>query len=212
MTAAALTFTHETHEYRVDGRVVPSVTQILKATLVAVDFDELAGFSSRLGQAIDEKRALGQALHADAHAFDDNDLDWATVHVDVLPYLEAWRRFRADKRLAPQVRERRLYHPALGYAGTLDGVFVTPGLKRVLVDIKTGDPEDSGCRYQTAGYQLAYAIDHEDVIDERWAVQLVPDRAVPYRVTRYDDWRDFDTWRAIVATYYAQSARRRDRA
>lgn len=209
--AAALTFTPETHEYRVDGRRVPSVTEILKSTGVAVDFEELAGMSDRLGAAINEKRALGQALHSDAHSFDDNDLDWKTVDPRVLPYLEAWRTFRENSRLIPLGRERRVYHPALRYAGTLDGVFAKPPAINVLIDIKTGDPESAGARYQLAGYQLACQAEHtHGYIHERWSVQLTPGNRVPYRITRYDDWRDFDTWKSIVTTYYAQAARRKE--
>jgi hypothetical protein len=210
MSAASLTFEPVAHEYRrPDGRVVPSVTQILRDTGVSVDFDGIAAISARLGDAIELKREVGKALHADAHAFDDGDIDWETVDERVLPYLEAWRTFRENKRLSPQLRERRVYHPALGYCGTLDGVFGTPGLKRVLIDIKLGDPEDAGARYQLAGYWLAHQLEHEEPLDERWSVQLTPEHVVPYRVTRYDDWRDFDVWRAIVTTYHAQAARRR---
>jgi hypothetical protein len=210
-SSGALTFTPDTHEYRVGDQRVPSVTQILKATGIATDFDELAGMSDRLGAAIDEKRALGQALHADAHAFDDDDLDWSTVDARVRPYLEAWATFRENSRLMPLGRERRVFHPTYRYAGTLDGIFAKPRAATVLVDIKTGDPESAGARYQLAAYQLAYEAEHPgEAIHERWSVQLTPGLRVPYRVTSYLDWRDFDTWKAIVATYYAQAARRKE--
>ena len=61
-----------------------------------------------------------------------------------------------------------------------------------------------------AAYQLAHQCEqnHQE-IHERWSVQLTPHMRTPYRITRYDDWRDFDVWKAIVTTYYAQHARRR---
>lgn len=210
MNGVALTFEADRHEYRVDGAVVPSVTQILSACGISIDFEELAGKSRRIGLAIDDKRAIGQAVHADAHAYDDNDLDWSTVDDRVRPYVEAWATFRQNSGLIPLTRERRVFEPHLRYAGTLDGVFAKAPAVRVLADIKCGDPESAGARYQLAAYQLAHDLEHpHEPIHERWSVQLTPGRTTPYRVTRYDDWRDFETWRAIVATYYAQAARRR---
>jgi hypothetical protein len=216
MSAATLVFDPLRHEYTVDGQRIPSVTQILRATGVSVDFEELAGISTRLGTQIEEKRALGTALHADAHALDDRDLDWATVDPRVRPYLEAWQTFRVNSGLVPLARERQLFHPTLRYAGTFDGLFLAPrgvtGM-RVIADLKTGDPDDAGARYQLAAYQLAYQHEHPDQpIYERWSVQLTPEHRIPYRVTKYDDWRDFDVWKAIVTTYWAQGARRKERA
>lgn len=201
---AALAFNAETHEYVVDGVRVPSVTEILKATGVAVDFDELAGRSHRLGRAISDKCALGQALHKDAHAYDDDDLVWDSVDARVRPYLEAWVTFRERRNLQPTGRERRVYHPGLRYAGTLDGLFQQRDGTTVLADIKTGDPESAGARYQLAAYQLAFQAEHPDIpVHHRWSVQLTPERSEPYRVQVYTDWRDFEVWKAIVTTFYA---------
>jgi len=211
MTAAALSFDAAVHEYRLaDGRLVPSVTQILSAVGVAVDFEGLRSMSAKLAEDIEVKRHIGTAVHMDAHAFDDDDLEWSTVDPRVAPFVLAWATFRENSGLVPLTRERRVFHPDHFYCGTLDGVFLSPHGARVLVDIKTGDPDDSGCAYQTAAYQAAYAIEHPDEpIAERWAVQLTPEHAVPYRVTPYTDWRDFQTFQAFVTTFANQAARRR---
>lgn len=163
------------------GEIVPSVTRILKDTGVSVDFEELAGMSERLGRSVSLKRDIGTAVHADAHAFDDDDLDLATVDPLVLPYLEAWMEFRANySHLQPSTRERLVYHSALGFAGTLDGIFLQGG------------------------------NDSATTIDERWSVQLVPGRRVPYRVTPYrDDAGDEAAFMAFVTTWYRQAVRRR---
>jgi hypothetical protein len=208
-----LDFDAATHQYRVAGALVPSVTTILRATGVSVDFEAVAASSRAMADAIALKREIGTALHADAHAFDDNDLDLGTVDSRVLPYLDAWMTFRANTRLTPLTRERRVYHPQLRYAGTLDGIFLSPVGRHVLVDIKTGDPDDGGCQFQTVAYQMAHAIDHPNVeVHERWGVQLTPGLSVPYRIAQYTDWRDAGRWEAIVTTYYAQVARRKERA
>lgn len=215
-TAADLLFDAETHVYRhQDGRVVPNVTTILKDVGAAVDFDELADISSRLADQIEFRRQLGAVVHQDAHAFDDDDLIWASVDAAAEPYVRAWETFRANTGLTPLTRERRVFHPGLFYAGTLDGIFAAPGGGRVLVDLKIGDPEASACRFQTAAYWEAYRVEHcghDHTLPERWGVQLLPDRQVPYRISVYKDWRDFTIFQAFLVTFNHQAARRRPTA
>lgn len=214
-TSRDIDFDPATHTYRLmpSGLVLPSVTHILKSTGVSTDFEALRQTSGRLAEAIDAKRALGTIVHEACHFYDDNDLHWPSVHPDVLPYVEAWATFREHKQMTPLVRERIVYQPTLGYVGTFDGLFQSPAYDgAVLADIKLGDPEDAGAQFQTAAYLLAYQVEHPGMAGAmRWSVQLVPERRVPYVITPYVDFKDFDTWRAIVATYYASAAMRRGR-
>src|SRR5690349_18153811 len=95
-----LTLDAVTHVYSMpDGRIVPGVTDILREVRVSTDFTQIAGLSDRLSRAITISRDLGHAVHADAHAFDDDDLDWTTVDPMVEPYVRAWAQFRDDTRL-----------------------------------------------------------------------------------------------------------------
>ena len=201
------------HVYRLpDGAVIPSVTQILRAVGVSTDFDALRAMSDRMAIAIEEARALGTVVHMDCHAADDDAIAWETVDPRSLPYVEAWMVFRENTRLVPVSRERRLYHPGLRACGTLDAILCLPEnpARRILADIKTGDPESAGARYQTAGYQLLWEAEHPDEpIAERWSVELTPEHGIPYRITRYDDWTDAASFRAFVTTYYAQAERRK---
>lgn len=208
--SARLVFEPGTHTYYLDGVQKPSVTEILKATGVSTDFAALGAMSDRLRDDILFKRELGTSLHSDIHAFDDGQLKFETVDPAVFPYLEAWATFRSQKRLEPLERERRVYHGGLDYCGTLDGIFRLPNGAQVLIDVKTGDPEDAAAHLQTAGYLLAYLYEWPDAaVSERWSVQLVPTRAVPYVITPYRGWEDFSNWSAIVTTYWQQSGRRR---
>lgn len=217
LTAAALTFDAERHEYRLpDARLVPSVTQILHAVGVATDFEAIAARSTKLAEAIEYRRALGTAVHADCHAFDDHDLDWDQVDERVRPYVEAWSVFREITGLTPTARERRVFHPGAFYCGTLDGILVKPNGVAVLVDIKLGDPEDAGAQFQTAAYEAAFLVGHpSQIVSERWAVQLLPERRIPYDITNYsaraEAWRDFQKFQAFVTTYHEQAIRRRAR-
>lgn len=216
MTGAALAFDPATHEYRrPDGRLVPSVTQILRAVGVSEDFELLRARGLRQAAAIDRKRELGAALHADAAAFDDGDLDLEAVHPDVRPYLEAWILCRRNLELSPLMRERQLYSERDGFCGTCDAVCYRGAdpERLILIDLKCGDPESTPARFQTAGYQILWEAEYPArPIAERWAVELRPDLRVPYRVTNYtaraDAWRDVEYFRAFVLTYYAQAIRR----
>jgi hypothetical protein len=213
--ASVLAFEPLAHEYRLpDGRIVPSVTQILKAVGVASDFEEIAAMSDHLAQRVEFKRQLGTALHADCHAFDDDDLEWDTVHPEVEPYLQAWAAFRENSQLAPLTRERCVFHRGLFFCGTLDGIFSTPTGRHVLVDIKTGNPDSSAAHLQTAAYEAAFLAERRDVeIHERWAVWLQPDKGIPYQITNYsarrDAWLDFQKFQACVTVFFEQAARRR---
>lgn len=212
-----LIFLPEPHEYRLpDGRIVPSVTQILRAVGVSTDFEAIKAISRERAERIDEKRDLGTAVHADIHAFDDNDLDWETVDERVLPYVDAWSVFRENTGLVPMARERRVFSATHFFCGTLDGIFLTKEGKTVLLDVKTGDPEAAAARFQTAAYAFAYQEEHPStVIDERWSVQLCPERTVPYVITNYtalpDSWRDWPKFQAFLTTYWEQAERRRMR-
>lgn len=216
-TGADLIFNAERHEYRfpLSGVTIPSVTQILAATGVSTDFEELRGISSSLSDAIDRKRAIGHAIHADAHAYDDGDLIESSVHPDVRPYLEAWKTFRGNQRFAPIHRERKVYSRGLNTCGTLDGIFqrIDERDRRILIDIKIGDPEASGAQFQTAGYEILWTEEHpEQPIAERWSVQLIPGIRIPYRIANYSSWPDAwlhgQKFRAFVTTYWEQAIRR----
>lgn len=213
-SGADLVFIPVTHEYRLpDGRQVPNVTSILRAVGVSTDFDAIKAGSRYMAERIDEKRDIGTAVHADCHAYDDNDLDWSTVDERVLPYLDAWVAFRTNSGLRPVARERRVFSATHFFCGTLDGIFLTPQGKRVLIDIKTGDPAAAAAHLQLAAYEAAYLAEFPgESIDERWSVRLCPDRAVPYLVTNYsarpDAWRDWQKFQACLTVYAEQPARR----
>lgn len=201
-----------------DGRDVPHVTTVLGATGVATDFAELAAISSYVNENVEWARARGQAVHADCHAYDDGELVMATVHDAVRPYVEAWAFFRAEKNIEPVERERRLFDDVFFYTGIMDGLFRHGSRRRlVLIDIKTGDPEDSACHLQTAAYEAAYRRMTgitEDI--ERWGVQLTPKNRVPYRIKDYtgrpDGPRDLGKWRACLCVYNEQMGRRKPAA
>lgn len=210
-TASDLMFNAERRVYTLpDGRLVPSIAQILRSVGIPTDFDQIAAISDTLVNQIGYRRALGMATHMDCQAFDDGELDWSRVHADVRPYVEAWRVFRENTGLTLLTRERRVFDPTRFYCGTVDGIFCQRDGRNVLIDVTLGDPDDGGAMFQTAACMRAYLLEHQDeVIHERWAVRLTPENGVPYRIRPYTDWMDFGRFAAFVTAYHAQAARRR---
>lgn len=200
-----------------DGREVPHVTHVLKCTGLVRDFGALADRSPRAAANLEYARAQGSAVHADCHAYDDDDLDLAQVDPQNAPYVDAWIQARRDLQIVPvaHARERLVYHATFHYCGIQDGVFrrglLQPQL--ILADIKRGDPDDAAAHLQTAAYEAAWTRAHPDMkIDERWAVWLRPGRRVPYTIVNYTRRpgaaHDFSKFLAALTVYNEQPARR----
>lgn len=182
----------ETHVYtHRDGHRAPSVTQIIgfvppwRDQFKHVDPETLA-----------YKAALGRAVHLACEYADQGVLDWDALDPAVRPYVDGWQLFRAEKCVEVLEVESCLYHPTLGYAGTLDRILRADrhrGRGLVCADIKTGASSMAGV--QTAAYLDAWrAMRAEagspiDAIVDRWTVQLLPTGR--YTLTEHTSRRDF---------------------
>lgn len=156
--------------------------------------------------ALEEKRALGVAVHAATHFHDDNDLDMATVDPAIMPYLEGWIAFKWQCRFEPQEREIHVYHPVYGYRGTLDAL----GLMKdepALVDLKCSEVDPRIFGPQTAAYLEAWQYQTNDRTPRtRWCVQL---GRGTYRVAKHSNRRDFNVFLATLEIYnFSQPWRR----
>ena len=174
-----LTFDEARHEYRLLGGVVPSVTQIL-APLV-----DLSGIPRAV---LDAKRQLGQDVHYACQLLDEGDLDEDSVEEQIEPYLQAYKRFKADTGAVVLLNEQRVADPLLLYAGTLDRVM---GIKdeKWLVDLKTCISTPLAVGPQTAAYLRALG---DTSVTRRAALRLRPDGT--YRLdalTEPNDWSAF---------------------
>lgn len=187
-----LTFDEPRHEYRLNGIVLPSVTQIIRDNRLSSDFAYVS--AADMARA----RELGAAVHMATHYHDEGTLDERSVDPVVLPYLRAWRQFVADRNLRFVALEQRVADPVYQFSGTVDRIAqfaATPELGEIVIDLKTGDPKAAGANYQTAAYaHLVQRLAMVTKIAARWSVQLHPERNVPYSVTPYtktSDWRIF---------------------
>lgn len=142
---SSVEFAEDRHEYRVDGVVIPSVTQILQATGI-VNYDHLPA-------PIREAALLrGRRVHAATHFDDEGDLDESTLSEELLGYVAAWRSFRANSGFVPELIEHRAFNAEYRYAGTLDRMGTLSNGKKAVVDIKTNSAEP-WVAMQIAAYQ-----------------------------------------------------------
>ncbi len=178
------------HHYFVDGKRTPGVNEIL-AEVGLIDF---SGINARI---LDLACNLGTATHQ-ATALDDiNDLDFDTLSPGLLPYVQAWQKFKADYKISfrREQIEQKLYSKKWGFCGTLDRLPVKIDRKMTLIDLKTCTSMQKYFRLTTA----AYAILAEEnlprteslpkfIIQQRWGVQLLPDGT--FRIHKYENTRD----------------------
>ena len=177
-----LVFDPERHAYILDGRVIPSVTQILTAE----------GIINGQWYTEDGRRRGGH-VHLALRYLDEGRLDEDSVTDEVRPYLEAWGRFLSETGFICLQIERPFVCEALGYAGTPDRVGWMDGDKTLsIIDIKTGSPEPWHA-LQTA----AYAVGIGKRMAKRWSVYLRNDGN--YRLVQYQDIDDINAWIGLVS-------------
>jgi hypothetical protein len=144
-SSSVLTFEPTNHVYTVDGQIVPSVTQLLDDAGLTPDY-------SVINPAV-LQHARYRGLHVDlaCDLYDEDDLDWSSVHPEALPMVEAWIRFRDDYGYEPVVGQPALYHPELQYAGSADSIGKLNG-SWVVVERKATTKMHALAALQTAGY------------------------------------------------------------
>jgi len=142
------------HQYRIEGRIVPSVTKILEAVGL-IDYSHIPSSSRQM--ALERGHLVHEAIALDLAG----DLDEASAEeIGILGYVQAARDARAALGiLVPHAVEERVYHPSLDYAGTLD---LRAG--NILIDWKT-----TSAQYWVRFQLAAYAACLTAAGDGRWA-------------------------------------------
>ncbi len=138
MTAPVLEFNHETHTYSIEGKKLPSVTQII-GHVIPRQFSPGEWYMSR-----------GSALHAAIHLVTKGVLDPDSIDPRIAPRLRAVEKFMLESGYSILASELPMFSAVLGYAGTADAI-CQDGLGRtILVDWKSSlSPEVS---IQMGGY------------------------------------------------------------
>lgn len=187
---ARLTFDHDTHTYRADGKVVPSVTQLL-----APLFD----FSMVREEVMALAAERGSAVHKATELFDGDDLDETSLDPRLVGYLDAWKRFRDEAKFEPfdDGIEKPLYHPIYGYAGTPDRFGTLKG-EPCTLDLKTVSRLHAATAVQTAAYQQL-GIKNGTPTSVRASVRLKPDGT--YELKRYSSAKDWPMFLSLLTVH-----------
>lgn len=188
-----LSFDPGTHTYRMNGVVIPSVTQIIAPVL------NLSGTDS---ETLERARLFGIAAHKATELWDQGTLDMETLDPALIPYLEAWKRFRHEHEFEPEMIEYRVCHWQHRYAGTVDRIGMLKRRRnrvRAVLDIKSGLVVGPHVGVQLAGYQHAYNFNHQGEARHRVSVQLMSNGS--YRVEWWDSKDDWPTFLACLQIY-----------
>jgi len=200
------------HIYRLDSERLPSVTGVLK-------FGGLVSFDHIPPGIAAEARHRGTVVHRAIHLYNERDLDVDAFRADFptyAGYLDAWLDFCVKRRFEPLVCEHRVVSRRHRVAGTLDALGLLDH-RAVLLDFKTGRPQDVAADLQTAGYlllALESAIEDETLqrfftdhpVVRRYAVQLRKDGT--FAVEPFTEVTDAREFLALVNAFHVVAKHR----
>lgn len=191
-----LTFDEARHEYRWNGKVVPSVTQILKP---CYDFSMVAP------DVLERKRTIGVAVHRAVELDIADDLERDSLAPEIEGYFSAWRAFREAAGLhAADFGEVEvpLFNPRYGFAGTPDMAVFMSGEQWCVLDVKTAEDLHPAVALQTAAYKELLnenAPKGGHKIKNRFALRLRANGT--YRLDRFSDPLDWTTFLSFLTTH-----------
>ncbi len=186
------TFDAERHLYLVQGRPVPSVTQVLHSAGLSADYSMVAP------EVLERKRIIGEYVHKATQYFDEGCLDPETVDPEVQGYVAAYEKFTRESGFLPQLIEHRVVGSinSMLCGGTIDRTGAMSG-KLWIIDLKCIERLYPAFALQTAGYELLLP---KPVVPpfkyDRAVLQLRRDGS--YKLTTYSDRADFDVFRAAL--------------
>ena len=191
-----LHFDAERHQYTLNGRVVPSVTQVL---------GQVVDFSMVPPDILERKCAIGQALHQAIALDHADDLDHDSLDASVLPYFAAWQKFLTEvgPRLFIKAAERPLGSLLYQYGVTPDIWGMVNG-RRAVIELKSTAAIHPTVALQTAAQEQAiteccqWPITSEGAVD-RFALQLQP--SGNYRVHNFTSRGDFAVFLALRSVW-----------
>lgn len=181
-------FSEEYHCYTNSNAVVlPSVTRILSP----ISMLEYARVDRDVLNAAAE---LGRAVHECIEYLIDDDIDEDSLVAEWVPYLEAWKSWRAT--FNPRFISRELRLGCDLYAGTVDCVCEING-QYIVIDWKTTDQIMKSVGPQTAAYELLVRshLAHSSMM-ARAVVQLKENGTFVFK--RFDSVQDYQVFEDLL--------------
>lgn len=195
-----LEFDAENHIYRLDGVIVPSVSEVLR-------FASRELYGSTSVQALEIAADRGTRVHAATEALDRNGT--ADIDPDIEPYVRAYAQFLKDNKVRWAKIEEHVagydYKGSPEYAGTLDRLGFVNDVP-TLMDVKT-------TRTITARHKRLYAAQmtaYCNAISPQFEPQLMILQLKNnggYEPMIVD--REIDIWNGCLTLHKAFAARKR---
>lgn len=143
----------------------------------------------------------GSHVHLACQYLDAGELDEDSLDPVLIPYVEGWKRFKADTGIIVRMAEERITSERLGVTGTPDRVVDWPSVGFAVIDIKSGSLSD-WTAIQLAAYKLLI-IEKTGLPQaermKRFAVRLPGDGT--YKVKEYKDRADEGIFLAALAIH-----------
>lgn len=192
MDLSEVQYNDELHEYRIDGAVVPSVTEIIKPIQTEGGSESVRDYKRQIGKALDTAITLNE----------QDDLDVESLDDAVLPFFEAWLKFKAESGFRVLLNQPKVHSRKLRFAGTPDLIGTrNPGTATPdeLLDTKCVWTMDPATAIQTAGYSIALLESHGIRIKKRGGVQLLRDGT--YKFYPYNDPLDEQVFKCLLSIF-----------
>ena len=187
-TSQRLTFDEDRHEYFLDGKNIPSVTEVLQECGII----DVSKFSD-----LEYYRERGKGVHKATELWDKGTLDVDALDGRLKPYLDAYRLFRDQTGFIPDATEFVGFNEPLRYAGTLDKMG-TIGTAKAILDLKT-NAVYPWTALQLAGYNLIHGGGYQ-----RYGLALRNDGT--YRLKKFSDYSDHRVFESAVTIYHWNEA------
>ena len=171
------TFDEPTHTYRLNGIILPSVSQILKETgFVNTEF------------FTEEGKIRGTETHKACWYYDEDDFSWDNVDESLHGYVQAYINFKKEADFVPWFIEKKLYSKLYMFGCTPDRAGRLGNNPNAIVEIKTGVP-GIWASLQTAAQKIVLEEAYpERGFHKRFSVQLKEDGK--YKLLPYKDQSD----------------------
>lgn len=160
-------FDEAKHEYFVDGKQVPGVTEILSPITAS-------GYS-KINPAVLEHAAMkGTLVHEWCEMYDYGCAE-ESMPTELVGYCKAYASFCEVYKPKWDGIEEMVYEPITRYAGRIDRFGILNGVEKAVVDIKTIQSPSTKNHISVCCQTAAYAIALDEESAHRYALYLKPD-------------------------------------
>lgn len=163
-------FTEETHEYTLNGKRLPSVTEIMK-------FITDRKYETVTEKILDVAKEKGTQVHLACEVY--NKTGYIGIDKEYKGYLDAYIKWIKENNIDREKIESEVitYNAILSYAGTVDMIYD----KKTVIDIKTcQDLDEKTTSVQTSAYIEALKLHGYDHIKEAYILWLSKDGKYKY--------------------------------